>query len=245
MYGVTKFPTPGLTKTGSRRSGAAARPEEREIYRKSAELTRAALLPDREDLGNLARDAQDARASLQYRKLFHVQQPVDEERPEHAGQHGHERSGVRALPGVVQHEHGDHDILRGDEGRLAVGAEREPVARVVGEGHDVRGRLEEIGEDADAGGGLGGEQLEDLRHLDDGSGGDDAETEAFRDGELQALSVGQGDVADEGCVAVAPEEGEGEVVDGRWEVARDGLQQGAQVILEDVHFGWLCAPRGT
>ncbi len=63
------------------------------------------------------------------------------------------------------------------------------MARGIDECDDVRGGFEEVAEEADAGGGVGGEEVEDLRDFDDGAEGDDAEAEGFGDSEGEAGAV--------------------------------------------------------
>lgn len=69
-----------------------------------------------------------------------------------------------------------------------------------------------------------------MRNLDDGGGGDDANSEAFGDGKLDAVSGGEVDIEEEGFVAGLAEDRDAEVVDGSGEVVRDGLESTAKGI---------------
>ena len=82
-------------------------------------------------------------------------------------------------------------------------------------------------------GGARGQELEDLRHLDNGGGGDDTEAQGLGYSELEALLVREVDVNEQRLVALAADEGEAQVPDGRREVVGDGLEGRA----EGVHVG--------
>ena len=114
----------------------------------------------------------------------------------------------------MQDEDADCDILYGDEGRLAICAEGEGVADVVGERDEETRRLEDVGGEAEALGRAGLEEFEDLRDLDDGGGGDDGKTEGFGDRERKAIGVGgYVKIEKEGAVALGPEKADESVVD--------------------------------
>ena len=81
----------------------------------------------------------------------------------------------------MQDEDGDGDVLDEDQCRLAIGAEGEAVARIVGERDQEGRRLEDVGGEAQALRGLALEKFENLRDLDDGRRGDDGEAERFGD----------------------------------------------------------------
>jgi len=182
-------------------------------YGKSTQLPRRPGLPHRRNLRHLARDAEHARAGLEIAQRLHVDELVAEQGGAGDGEGSDEGGGRCGLAAVAQHQHGDDDVLGHDQGGLAEGAEGEARADVVGEADEVGGRLEEVAEEGDAGGGARGEQLEDLRHLDDGGGRDDADAQAFGDGELDAGGGAGVDVQQEGLVAFRAQEGDSEVAD--------------------------------
>lgn len=193
-------------------------------YGECAELTGAALLGNGEDLGHLGGDAEDAGAGLEVAEHLHVEDAIGEEGAGGGGEDGDKEGGEGGAVAVVEDEDADDDVLAEDEGGLAVGAKGELVAEVVGEGDEVGGRLEEVGEKGDAGSGLGGDELEDLGHLDDGGGADDADAEALGDGELDAFGVFNVNVEEDGLVALVADDGDAEVADGGGEVVGDGLE---------------------
>lgn len=106
----------------------------------------------------------------------------------------------------MQHQTPNHQVLRRDQRRLAVRAEGEALAGAVGQRDAVGDRLEEVGQEREARGGLGGQELEDLWDLDDGGEGDDADAEGLGEGEAEAGRGGR-DIEEEGLVAFAAEQG--------------------------------------
>ena len=68
-------------------------------------------------------------------------------------------------------------VLDEDEDTLAIGAEGEAVAVVVRDGDGEAGRVEEVAAEAQPARVLAGDNLEDLRNLDDRSASDDSEAE--------------------------------------------------------------------
>lgn len=158
-------------------------------YSERAQLSRTALLEDGGDLGHLARDAEDAGASLQVAEGVGIDDGSAEEGSDAGGEGGDEQGGGARAAAVVEDEDGDDDVLAEDEGGLAVGAEGEAVAEVVGERDEVRGGLEQVGEEADTLGGPGPRELQDLRHLDDRRRPDDADAQRLRHSELEARLV--------------------------------------------------------
>lgn len=147
----------------------------KETHGEGAELARPALAPDGEDLRHLARDAEGPGAGLEVPQHLHIHGRLAKQRARRARQPRHEHGREARPPRELQHQHGNHDVLHQDERRLAVGAEREAVAEVVRQADEVRRRLEQVRQERDALGGARGRELEDLRDLDDGGGGDDAE----------------------------------------------------------------------
>ena len=175
---------------------------------------------DRDDLRELGSDCEKAGAGLQRAHHGRRDEGVgDDERVDGCGDEGDEAACEGGFVLQVQDEDADGDILDGDECRLAIGAEGEGVADVVGEGDEEAGRLEEVRGQAQALSGAGLDELEDLGHLDDGGGGDDGDAEGFGDSEPEAVRVG-GDVEveEKGAVALGAEEGDEGIVEGRGEV---------------------------
>jgi len=172
---------------------------------------------------------------LEEGELVQVEELVGDEGADGRSEDGDEDGRERGAAGVVEDQSSNDNVLGGYQGGFAVGAEGEAIAEVVGEGDDVGGSLEKVGEDADAGGRLAVEQLEDLWDLDDGGGADNAEAEGLGDGKLEALLVGDGELAHEGGVAAGAEEGYGKLIDGARKVRSDGLEDGPQGFLEGFH----------
>jgi hypothetical protein len=109
--------------------------------------------------------------------------------------------------------------LECNQGALSKRAERVTLPDVVGEGDEEGGGFEEVGEEGDAGGGLRVDELEELRDLDDGTGADDADAEAFGDGEFEAVGVVERvDVQYEVFVADGAEEVVAQLVEGGGQV---------------------------
>lgn len=202
-------------------------------YGKGAKLAGSTLLPNGRNLRQLARDAQDTSSSLQVAQGLHVEDVRSEESGGAAGHGGDEDGSEAGAAAKVEDEDGNDDILAEDEGSLAVGAEGELVAVVVGEGDEVGARLEEVGQEGDALSRARVGKLQDLGNLDDGGGGDDADAQALADGELEAGLVVEGDVEEKSLVALLANDGHAEVADGRGEIVGDGLDGGA----EGVHLG--------
>ena len=178
------------------------------------------MLVDSDDLWQLGGDAENAGAGLQRRHHGRRDERVgDDERVDSRRDERDERARKPGPTLEVQDEDADGDVLDGDQGRLAVGAEGEDVADVVGERDEERGRLEDIGRQAEPLRRARLKQLEDLRDLDDGGGGDDGQAERFGDGEREALGVaGDVEIEEEGAVALGPQKGDEGVVEGRREV---------------------------
>lgn len=101
------------------------------------------------------------------------------------------------------------------------------MADVIAEADEVRAALEQVREETETLCGLGVDELEQLGHLDDGGGADDADAQTLGDGKLDALGGSQVDIVDEGFVANGADEGFTEVGDGFGEIVRDGLDSGA------------------
>lgn len=68
------------------------------------------------------------------------------------------------------------------------------MADVVAERDEVCAGLEQVGQEGETLGRLRVDELEQLRHLDDGGRADDADAEALGDGELEAFRVRRVDV---------------------------------------------------
>lgn len=215
----------------------------RAIYRKRAQLSGAALLEDGDDLGHLARDAEDAGAGLQVAQGVHVDEggggggagaeaeAEAEEGGDAGGEGGDEQAGGGGAAAVVEDEDGDDDVLAEDEGGLAVGAEGEAVADVVRERDEVGRGLEQVGEEADAVGRPRPRQLDDLRHLHHRRRPDDADPQPLRHRQPQAPGVGRVQVQHQRLVARLADDGHAEVADRRRQALRDwlqGLQRGPE-----------------
>lgn len=187
---------------------------------KGRQLARAALLPDGQDLRQLARDAQPARAGLEARHLRVGDERVrDHERVDRAAHRGEERARLRRLPRVDQDQDADDHVLDRDQARLAVRAEGEPVAHVVRQCDDEARRFQKVARERQALGRPRLDQLDDLRHLDDRRRRDDAYAERLRHREGHAFRVRRDiEVEQERAVARFAQEIEREVVDGSREV---------------------------
>ena len=59
------------------------------------------------------------------------------------------------------------------------------------------------------------QQVDELRHLDDGRDADDGDAERLADGELDAVDIGQVDVEEQLLVALRAEQADGGIADGR------------------------------
>lgn len=203
---------------------------------KGAELASAALLGNGKDLRELAGDTEDAGTRLKVAEELQVENAIGKEGTGGAGEDGDKDGGEGGAVAVVEEEDGDDDVLGEDEGGLAVGAKGKAVAIVVGEGDEVGARLEDVGEEADAVGGVGADKLEDLGDLDDGGCANDADAEALGDAELETSRVFEVDVEEDGLVALLADDGDAEVADRAGEVVGDGLEGGA----EGVHGVCVC-----
>ena len=135
--------------------------------------------------------------------------------------------------------------MRSNQSGLAIRAEWKAHARIVREGDEVGERFEGVGGERHPGRGFAGDEFEDLRHFDDGGGGDDGEAETLRNRELEAWR-GRLEVQEEDLMAGGPEEGDeqgrergGEVVGKGGEVGTESVEYGCESL---VHCGkrWRC-----
>lgn len=202
-------------------------------YSKRAQLSGSSLLPDRRDLRYLARDAEDSSTSLEVAQCLHVHQISIEQRRQAHCERRNKQRGLRGASAVLQYQHRDHDVLHYNECRLAKCAEREARANIIRQADQVCGRLEKVAEEGDAGRGLRVDELEDLGDLDDGAGADDADSEAFGDGEFDALGCGWVDFKEERVVTLPAQDRDSEFTDRCGEVVCDGLQSSAYGIHGD------------
>ncbi|KAB8336707.1 hypothetical protein FH972_021017 [Carpinus fangiana] len=212
-----------------------------------AQLPGAALAPDGPDLRQLGRDAERAGAGLQQPELVRGDGAVGgKEGPRRSGQASKKDACGRGLAREDEDGDSDGDVLHGNEGRLAVCGEGEGVADVVAEGDDVRGRLEQDGEEGEAGGGAGAQQLEQLGNLDDGRGGDDGDAEGLGDGEREAGLVAGAhvEVEDERAVALGAEQRQCKVCERRRQVRGDCAQGGGDFGKGDANPGRRDWPPG-
>lgn len=165
-------------------------------YRESAQLARSSLLPNRVDLRYLASDAKRASTSLEVSESLHIHNaaPAEEQSVRGSRESRNEDTRKRTATRVNEDERSDGDVLHSDERRLTVRAEREAMTRIVRQRDEEAGRLEHVRNEAKPLGGLRVDELQQLRDLDDGRGGDDADAERFGDGELHAGVVTHGEV---------------------------------------------------
>lgn len=147
-------------------------------------MSGASLLPDREDLGQLARHAEGAGSSLQIRHGLRIDQSLVEQQRVHTRRnHRDEGSSRGRAISECQHQNAHQHILHRNHGSLAIRAEGELVAHAVRQGDEQTGSLQRIGNERHAGGGAGSDELQDLRHLHDGAGADDSNPQGLRDGQ--------------------------------------------------------------
>lgn len=209
---------------------------------KGRQLARPTLAIHSQDLRQLARNAQRPSTSLQRRHLRLADQRVRHHQRVHGTADGRDEcTGLRAPPRIHEDQHADHDVLHGDQARLAVRAEREFVADVVRErDHEARG-FEEVAAEGEALGRLGRDELEDLRHFHHGRRADDADPEGLGDRERHAFRVWREvEVQEECAVARFAQQVDGEGVQGARQIGRDGeevrLERVEDELLELVHF---------
>lgn len=178
---------------------------------------------DGENLRNLGGNAENTGTGLEVAKHLHVQHALGKECAGRGSQHRDKDSSQRSSVAVVEDQDRNNDVLAHDESRLSIGAKRESITDIVGERNEVCGRLEEVGQKRDSCGGLRVDQLQDLRHLDNGRSANDANAEALADGELQALGVVNVDIEQDGLVALFADDGGAEIADWAGQVVGDGL----------------------
>ncbi len=130
--------------------------------------------------------------------------------------------------------------MRHDQARLAIGTEGESLAQIICQRNQVCGGFKEVGEERDAFGGFGVDELEDLWNLYDGRGSDDANAKAFGDGELDAVGGVDVDVEEEGLVAGLAKNGDAKVMDGSGEVVGYGLEGIAKRVHLRICEGLRC-----
>lgn len=106
-------------------------------YGESAQLTGAALLPDSDDLGQLAGNTKSTSPGLKKAHGLHVDDARAEERVASSSQTSHKGSSSCALAAVLKDQSCNGNVLDGNESRLTVGAEGEAHASIVGERDEV------------------------------------------------------------------------------------------------------------
>lgn len=185
-----------------------------QTYSECAQLARTTLLPDGQDLRQLTCHTQCACPRLEVTQRPHIQHAVHEQGRRARRQRRYEDCGQSRLSGVVQNQHCDDHILHQDTRGLAVRGEGEAVAEVVGERDEVARRLEQVGQEAHAGGAFRADEVEDLRDLDNAGCRDNSDSQGLGDGEFQALGIRNVDIEDEAGVALLANEGEAEITDG-------------------------------
>jgi hypothetical protein len=158
-----------------------------DTYSKSAQLPGPTLLEDRHNLRHLASNSQHPRKSLQPRHRLHRHQIRS---PHHCARR-HKPRNPHCSPTLTiripQHEYRYKHILHQNQRCLAIRAERKSMADIVHQRNEVCAALEEVGEKADAFGGPGADELDELGDLDDGGRADDGDAETLRYGKLDAV----------------------------------------------------------
>jgi hypothetical protein len=226
-----------------RREYATRTPEQIIEHSERAQLPRPALTIHGQDLRELARDRENTGPALQQLHLLVRNEGIrDDKRVDGGGDGCDKRARRRGFVLILEDEDADDDILCEDEGGLAVGAEGEGGADVVGEGDDEGGGFEDVGGEGEAGGGGAASEFEDLRDLHNAGSGDDGDSEGFGDGEGEAFRVGDYiEVEEEGAVAGRAEERDDCIVDGCWEGGGDGFEERMERIedfgLNEIHAG--------
>lgn len=200
-------------------------------HSKSTQLPSPALTPHGQNLRHLAGDAQDTSASLQHSQPLFIHELVVEQRSARRQQAADPSGNGQTLATVLEDQTGNSNVLDENEGRLAVGAKRKAAAHIVGKANEVGARLEQVREEREALCRLRVEQLEQLRHLDNGRGADDANAQALGNGQLDAFGCAEVHVVDERLVACGAEERDANVGNGLRQVLRQGLEGG----LEGLH----------
>ena len=114
-------------------------------YRKSTQLPRPALCPDRQNLRNLTRHAQYSRRSLQQAQPLIPNQILIEQRCARRNQPADPPRDAQTVPAILEHQTRNRNILNQNKRRLAVCAEREPVAHVIAQADEVCAGLEQVG----------------------------------------------------------------------------------------------------
>jgi hypothetical protein len=102
-------------------------------YGESAQLASAALLPDSDDLRQLAGNTKSTSTSLKETHSLHVDDAGVEERVASGSQTSDKDSGSSTLAAVLQDQGCNGDVLNSNEGRLTICAEGEAHASIVGE----------------------------------------------------------------------------------------------------------------
>lgn len=100
-------------------------------YSESAQLPRAALCPDGQNLRHLARHAQYTSCSLQQAQPLITNPLLVEQRAPSRNQAADPARNAEAVSAVLEHQTCDGNVLDQDERRFAIRAERKPMAHVV------------------------------------------------------------------------------------------------------------------
>lgn len=106
-------------------------------YGESAQLTGAALLPNSDDLGQLAGNTESTSSSLKKAHGLHVDDARAEERVASSGQTSDESGSSCALSAVLENQCCNGNVLDGNESRLTIRAEWEAHTSIVGERDEV------------------------------------------------------------------------------------------------------------
>lgn len=113
-------------------------------YSECAELSGAPLLPDGNDLGELAGNAERTSSGLEIAQCSHVHDSLGEQGSNASSQDRDKERRHAGIAAVLQDQNCNDDILAEDERGLAVRAEGKPVADIVREADQVAGRLEQV-----------------------------------------------------------------------------------------------------
>lgn len=182
--------------------------EKDRTYRESTQLPSAALLENSDDLRQLAGSGQYTRTSLQPRQRLDIHDILTVKRRADSYESRNPCTySWQPFPTILKQQRRDSHILHQDQRRLAIRAKRESMANIISQRNQITPALEQVRQKADTLCGLRVEDLEQLRDLDDGRRSDDTDTEAFADGELDAVGRRKRvDVEDKCLVAVRREQ---------------------------------------
>lgn len=206
-------------------------------YSKSTQLSSTTLLPDGQDLRELAGHTQRTSPGLEVCHGLRINQSlVEQERVNTGRNHRNERGRSSRAIREGQHQDAHHHILHGNHGGLAVRAEGKLVAHAVRQGDEQAGGLQRVGHERHAGRGARSDQLQDLGHLHDRTGANDGNAQRLGDRQRCACGVlGDIEIHQQRVVTGRADQGDDGIVYGFGE----GRDDGSQVGLERVDEGLL------